>query len=289
VWLISVGYTAQLVPTLIRVMTVIKLVRAAEKMRFVIIDKKILLTRSVGFSAIAALYCMFWTIFDPPDSQTDLYLTQEKNDFGETIVSETNYCASVSIVWQVVMFAFQAFLLVCASLLAYQMRCVPNAVNDSAELAVMIYSSFIFLVLRLLVFIFTGSFPGSNDSLQKSRSLLCSIDVIANICIFFPRFFKAANKEDNIRTSQLEPASGFPRSSFNGVSSFGHSSNVEDPAHPSHSQTGEEKVSEISVEEEKQEENTDGTSLLLRFRAKSQSVDLRKTILETYGLELKKE
>jgi len=144
IWMINIGYTTQLVPTMIRVSAIIKIVRASKRMKVVTVNRKVLLTRSIGFSVIAALYCALWTIFDPPHSEASLNLSQDKNDFGETIVTVSNYCDSNSPIWFVVMFACQALLLIVASVLAHQMRSAPNAVNDSQELAVMIYSSFIF-------------------------------------------------------------------------------------------------------------------------------------------------
>lgn len=107
----------------------------------------------------------------------------------------SGFCDYNSSVWYLVGVICQAFLLVGASVLAYQMRSVPNAVNDSAELAVMIYSSFIFLLLRTIVYISSGSLPGGRDALQNARSLICSIDSSANIIIFFSRFFREEKKE----------------------------------------------------------------------------------------------
>lgn len=191
IWMINVGYTAQLVPTLIRVSTIITIVRASMKMKVVRVDKKKLLTRSVGLSAIAALYCTFWTVFDPPRPQLSLDATQNKNDFGETIVTVSSFCASNSSVWMFVMYVSQAFLLVCASVLAYQMRSVPNVVNDSTRLAVMIYVLSMFLVLRSLLYV-AGALSGDAlgiSSLQKARSILCSVDAVSSLVIFFPRVF----------------------------------------------------------------------------------------------------
>ena len=117
IWMINVGYAAQLVPTLIRVSTIVKIVRASMKMKIVNVDKKKLVRKSMGISGIAAIYCLFWTIFDAPKSDIVVNVTGDQNEFGETIVSVSNHCDSDSSIWFYVSFVIQAFLLVCASAL----------------------------------------------------------------------------------------------------------------------------------------------------------------------------
>ena len=133
------------------------------KMKVVQVDKRILLGKTVGLIAIAAVFCTIWTALDPPLPAESLHLTQNTNGYGETIVSVSSYCDSESNIWFLLSFTFQGILLICASVLAYQMRSVPNVVNDSRELAVMIYSSFIFLVLRFVVYLIADA----SFSLQK--------------------------------------------------------------------------------------------------------------------------
>lgn len=126
IWMINIGYTTQIIPTLICVSTIIKIVRASRRMKIVKVDKRKLFLRSISLSAIAAVYCLFWTIFDTPQSRKDLQITGQKNELGETVVAVSNYCDSESRIWFFVFFAAQALLLICASALAYQMRQVPN-------------------------------------------------------------------------------------------------------------------------------------------------------------------
>ncbi len=134
IWLINVGYTAQLVPTLICVSTIIKIVKDSMRMKMVRVDKKKMFRsrRSIGISGLAAIYCLFWTIFDTPHSEASLQVTDVQNKFGETIVNVSHYCDSDSDIWFYISFTYQATLLLCASALAYQMRQVPN-VSSSVE------------------------------------------------------------------------------------------------------------------------------------------------------------
>ena len=125
-WLVVVGYTTELIPTLIRVSTIIKIIRESKKLRVVRVDKKKLILRSIGLSALAAVYCLFWMFYDTPESHPCLELTGDVNDLGETVSYLTFHCDSESNIWWYSAFVVQAVLLVCASVLAYQMRQAPN-------------------------------------------------------------------------------------------------------------------------------------------------------------------
>ena len=57
VWMINVGYTLALVPTLVRVLGIIKVVQAGKKFHWVKVDKKEILKTSIGITIIAAVLC----------------------------------------------------------------------------------------------------------------------------------------------------------------------------------------------------------------------------------------
>lgn len=152
-WLINIGYTAQLVPTLICVSTILKIVKDSMKMKRVTVDKKKMFRRSIGFIGLAAVYCLFWTIFDTPHSEASLQVTDVQNEFGETIVNVSHYCDSDSHIWFYISFTYQATLLLCASALAYQMRQVPN-VSSSLETISFLYL-FIDSCLLMTAFYYT--------------------------------------------------------------------------------------------------------------------------------------
>mmetsp|Transcript_14818 Transcript_14818/g.26506 ORF Transcript_14818/g.26506 Transcript_14818/m.26506 type:complete len:339 (+) Transcript_14818:1967-2983(+) len=197
VWLLNVGYTLVLVPTLVRVSAIIKVIQAGKKFRRVNVDKKILVITSIGISAIAAVFCGLWTGLDPMKVQEEVSIDDEaKNDLGETVtsVSYSYYCESVSNAWYWVSFVCQCLLLVSGSALAFQLRSAPKIVNDSRELAFMIYSSFMFLILRIVLQVVISSSPPeaslTRSSLQKTTSIFWSIDSIVNVCIYFSKFFR---------------------------------------------------------------------------------------------------
>jgi len=191
VWFINVGYTLVLVPTLVRVSAIIKVLQAGRKFRRVTVDKNQLLKTSIGISAIAAVFCAIWTGVDPLMVQEELSMVDETNILGETVVWVSYYCESESGGWFLFSFVWQCLLLISGSVLAYQIRSAPPIVNDSKELAFMIYSSSISLILRIVVYVLGYTLPlVTRGSLQKVRSLLWSIDSVVHICIYFSKFLR---------------------------------------------------------------------------------------------------
>lgn len=141
-----------------------------------------------------------------PQSNSSFDVTDEKNDLGETVVSESDYCGSASNIWFYVSYGLQTCLLICASVLAYQMRSVPNVVNDSKPLAFMIYSSFFFLTLRFVMFV-VGESVGEESasiktSLQLARSIFISLDAIADVLIFFARMFLKKETKKKLQSNK---------------------------------------------------------------------------------------
>ena len=210
VWLINVGYTLVLVPTLVRVSAIIHVIQEGNKFRRVTVDKKKLLRTSLGISAIAAIFCALWTGLDPIKVQEELSMTNETNDLGETVVKVSYYCKSESDAWYWVSFTWQCLLLVSGSVLAFQMRSVPKIVNDSKALAFMIYSSSIFLILRIVLYILARTSSeisiARSSSLQMARSLLWSLDSMVNTCIYFSKFLRKNSNSVRGSTVILRPS-----------------------------------------------------------------------------------
>jgi hypothetical protein len=66
----------------------------SKKMRIVIVDKKKLIQKSISLSSLAAVFCLFWTIFDTPQPHSSLKVTSNQNDLGETVVHVSHFCGS---------------------------------------------------------------------------------------------------------------------------------------------------------------------------------------------------
>ena len=280
---------------------------------------------SVGLSGLAAVYMIIWTIMDAPEPQASLQVTSDENEYGETVVLVSSYCDSESKLWQYIAFTMQALLLICASVLAFQMRQVPNEVNDSKPLAFMIYTSFFFLTLRFVLFVVSGASTTNSSSLnsplQKCASIFISLDTIANILIFFTPFFAKdetiANlyfffsgffmKNEGRRTvviRQYNPDVSVIGSS--GVSSYGNgvtSSQSQTPAvgldryqkrssMPAEPATLHDNDKNTTVKFAKEEgavKDKDGNPTTIRIAMKDENemIDIAQWVIEEYGTKVK--
>ena len=152
---------------------------------------------------------------------------------------------------------------------------VQKSVNDSRQLAFMIYTSFLFLLLRTGLYLLQGNI-GVGIS-QKVMSMCCSIDVVANVLLFFRRFFFKVARRDE----KEKPNVGSEAYYANKISQ--RESSKRSTGSLSKKSIG----SEVFAEEEKQEDDGDEISTLIRFRAKDRSVDLPRWVLDEYGVEVK--
>ena len=167
----------------------------------------------------------------------------------------------------------------------------------------MVYSSVIFLVLRILLYYLGQSLPDGalqKDTIQKGISMLLSIDTIANIVIYFVRYLtpKEEPEEDNsrwtskyqsnvqsCRQSSISSFEGKPQANklvkFASGSEEGKNSlsSKDLPKSGDNKQVGGPAKSEFSVEEEKEEE----ASPIIRYKMKNKSITLPKWVVEKYG------
>jgi 7 transmembrane sweet-taste receptor of 3 GCPR len=182
-WLINLGYTLELVPLIVKVAALNRLMSAARQMR------RLFLKRRSLFGAVAVIAALVI-----PRKGTEYVLTDSISAQGERIVSINHYCASDSKVWRYVAVAWNCVLLVVATVLAFQTRKLEQAFNESQILAIMIYSHFIFVVLRVSTFFLEGVL--NESKLAMIQSLIYGIDVIATVIIYFGPKLVAANKAE---------------------------------------------------------------------------------------------
>ena len=183
IWLINIGYTLELVPLIVKVAAVNQLIAAARRFRRVVVNRKFLFGAVFLISIVVAIYLILWSSIDPPGRNMEYELTSAKTNDGSTIVTVQYFCNSESIVWKCVAVGWNTLLLLCASILAFQMRNHGPAFSESRQLAFMIYSAFMFVVLRVTTYLLEG--PVSQKLLSQLRSLIFSCDVITAIIIYF--------------------------------------------------------------------------------------------------------
>ena len=117
-WCVLLGYTLELAPILVKVQAINKVTREAMRFRRIEIDSKKLKIYPILFAIPAIIYLIVWTSVDTPLMINNLKL---KND-EISIVELNQSCSSSSQIWSIMAYIWQALLLLCASVLAYQSR-----------------------------------------------------------------------------------------------------------------------------------------------------------------------
>ena len=217
-WLINVGYTLELVPLIVKVAAINQLLHAARRMR------RVKLTRTTLFGAVCmilvliVIFSIVWTLYDPPMKSAEYILTDNETPDGEYTIVEIQYsCTSTNIAFDYINLGWTSLLLFIATILAFQTRNLRQDFNESQTLGIMIYSHFLFVLLRMITFFLSSSLI-SGAILSKARSIIYSCDAIATICIYFvPKFMARDDMADGQSTSDFFSASPNRRNS-----AFGH-------------------------------------------------------------------
>ena len=183
VWLIHLGYTLELVPIIVKVAAIQRLMTAARSMRRVELNQRHLITMVLGLTAFVVIFLIFWSTLDPPKQGSLLELSDETTAAGETVVLTQSFCASKSDYWRYLGALWHSLLLLSATVLAFQTRKLRTDFNESQTLALLIYSQFIFVILRIITFSIETA--DNYSEILRFQSLIYSCDVITAVCVYF--------------------------------------------------------------------------------------------------------
>ena len=197
IWLINIGYTIELLPLMAKVAAINRLLDAAIRMKRMALTRRQLYGAVALIGSLVTIVLIVWTVVDPPQKIPEYDLTDTAAaEGGETIVTVSYYCSAEMDLWRYMSVAWFMLLLICATVLAVQARNQVQQFNESRTLAIMIYSHFFFLVLRVLIFFLEDVL--SRHTLTLSQSLIYSVDVIATIGIYFiPKFIENGRRTLN--------------------------------------------------------------------------------------------
>jgi hypothetical protein len=182
-WLVNIGYTMELVPLIIKVGAINLLMNSAKSFRRVTVTRKNLFGAVAAVGFIVVTYLIVWTVLDPPQRVPEYRLTEGVTADGETVVDKTYYCSSDSDLWGYIAVGWNSVLLLCATVLAFQTRKIQKDFNESQTLAIMIYSHFVFLVMRIVTFALSGDI--SDSILNQVQSILFSVDTMVTLAVYF--------------------------------------------------------------------------------------------------------
>lgn len=235
IWLINLGYTFELVPLIVKVAAVNKLLGAARQFRRVVLSRQSLFGAVFGISAVVVVVLLLWTILDPPQRNQEYSLSSETTSpkgyvDSHTIIDVAYYCSSESMVWDYIAVGWNGLLLLCAMVLAFQTRTMQKDFNESQTLAFLIYSHFVFVVLRLITLILSSS---NKSTLGGWRSLIFSFDTMATIVIYFvPKFLQSNVSQQSTSNSNFMSNLSFPNTNLlNAALGTEHRKKTEESVH----------------------------------------------------------
>jgi hypothetical protein len=131
-WFVNVGYTLELTPLIIKVAAINHMMTAAQTLRRTKVNRKTLYELVAGITFLMVIYLAIWTGVDPPQQAVEYELTESTTDTGDIIVAQRNYCnGGDSAIWQYAAVGWNAVLLICASVLAFQTRNVVQEFNEA--------------------------------------------------------------------------------------------------------------------------------------------------------------
>jgi len=196
IWLIGLGYTLELVPLIVKVDAINRIVRASRSLRFVRVKKRSLYGAVILISFLEVIFLILWSALDTPHKKGEYELTDAiDSDSGSYVVEVRYYCDTGATYWELINVCWNALLLLIATVLAFQMRNAIDDLNESRTLAFMIYSHFVFVLLRLATLLLSSHL--SEWILERMQSIIFSIDTLVALCTYFvPKFFMASWAED---------------------------------------------------------------------------------------------
>jgi hypothetical protein len=185
-WLVSLGYTMELVPLIIKVSALNQLMRASRKMRRVVIKPGALYAKVAALLVVVAIILIAWTVVDPPSPSETRTLDEDRT----TVFTQVG-CVSSARYWTTIYYLWELLLVLVAFVLAFQSRKAKAEFNESQSLGLMIYSHFVFSMLRVVVFY---AFDDDIHRKALATSFLLSIDVILGVSIYLLPKFKQCRK-----------------------------------------------------------------------------------------------
>jgi hypothetical protein len=199
IWLVNIGYSLELVPMIVKVAAIQKIASAAQRFRRVVITRKSLFGAVAIISAVVVVFLLLWTIIDTPKKDKQFRLSDTITSSNATVVTMSYYCSSESDIWMFIAVGWNFLLLFLASILAFQTRLLQKGFNESHTLAFLIYSHFLFVVIRLIIMFLSTWDDATQDILRQSLGLNLSIDTITTLLIYFAPKFRIT--EDSLRSS----------------------------------------------------------------------------------------
>lgn len=211
-WLTNLGFSMVLSAVLVKMSAINRIMQSSKRLKRVKVSLKDML-RSVGFLVmINLIFLIAWTVISPPLAIEKLVLPEEQGTFVESSM----ICRSRQLIWPYMSEGWRSMLLMVASVLAFQSRGIIPDFNESRSIGMMIYSHFVFMILRVIVLVLGNAGFLTPNVFGACISILYTFDTLLATAIYVIPKCIEANKNPKIHNprASISSTSGF-LSSFN--------------------------------------------------------------------------
>ena len=199
-WTLVYGYTLQLIPLIIKLGATNKVFQASKKLKRVVINKKNLYGLVCFIMFLSTVYLVCWSVMDPYIVKRKYELQDPMNEISGSEINIEYLCASNSAIWNYASLGWNFILLICALVLAFQLRNMPAVFNESKNLAFAMYSKGVFTLFLVSSILLVDLLP--SNILDGFMGLVISLDVITFIAIYFmPKFLLLNNRTNEYMRS----------------------------------------------------------------------------------------
>jgi len=214
-WLTNIGFSTVLSVVMVKMSTINRIMQKSKKCKRVKVSRKAMFGSVGVLVLIDAIILLVWTLVSPPQAIQELILPEE---FSTTVESSL-ICKSKWIVFHYVIDGWHFLLLLVASVLSFQSRDIVPAFNESRSIGTMIYSNFLFMIIRMIVFVLGNSGLIQSNVFGASMCLLFVLDtLIATTIYVVPKCFEARKNPATHVTRGSLVVSGANVSSASGFS-----------------------------------------------------------------------
>lgn len=210
----NLGFSTVLSVVMVKMSTINRIMQKSKKLKRVKVSRKSMFSSVGVLVSIDLIILIVWTAISPPQAVEELVLP---NEFSTTVESSL-ICRSKWIVFNYIIDGWHVLLLLVASVLSFQSRDIVPAFNESRSIGTMIYSNFLFMIIRMIVFALGSSGMIQSNFFGASMCLLFVLDtLIATTIYVIPKCFEAyKNPLEHVTRGSLVMSSADRLSGFSG-------------------------------------------------------------------------
>lgn len=187
-WFTNLGFSTVLSVVMVKMSTINRIMQKSKKCKRVKVSRKSMLGAVGTLVSIDLIILIVWTAVSPPLAVEELVLPDEFS----TSVESSLICRSQWRAFNYVIDGWHVLLLLVASVLSFQSRDIVPAFNESRSIGTMVYSNFLFMIIRMIVFALGISGMIQSNFFGASMCLLFALDtLIATTIYVIPKCIEA--------------------------------------------------------------------------------------------------